>query len=317
MSVYTPVSLMDAQHLLTGYAIGEATQISGITEGVVNSNFRLSTTTGQYILTLVENPEHGKELPWLITLLDQLAATQLPTPRPVRDQQGLAIHPLHGKASLLVTLLPGVSPQHPTPHQCRQIGETLARIHTLPRGKLEVRDNPMGIARWYLLLHQLTTRMAAGELRWLQEELGQAKLFFANPHLPTGLCHADLFPDNSLFQEEQLTGVIDFHFACHDKWLYDLAISINAWCFRPDGTLDDALLTPLWQGYQRHRQVTDLEIAWLDQACRTASLRFALTRLVARWFPKAGATVTCKPPEEYLNRLQFHRDNSIRQWITR
>src|SRR4029079_456674 len=71
--------------------------------------------------------------------------------------------------------------------------------------------------------------------------------------LPTGVIHADLFNDNVLFLNEQLSGLIDFYFACNDALAYDVAICLNAWCFEPDGSLNATKARALLQAYEKLR----------------------------------------------------------------
>ncbi len=56
---------------------------------------------------------------------------------------------------------------------------------------------------------------------------------------PAGLSaaaiHADLFPDNVLMRGDQVTGLIDFYFACTDIRAFDLAIMHAAWAFDANG----------------------------------------------------------------------------------
>jgi homoserine kinase type II len=125
--------------------------------------------------------------------------------------------------------------------------------------------------------------------------------------LPAGVIHADLFPDNVFFRGEQVSGVIDFYFACTDFLAYDLAVCLNAWCFETDGSLNVTKARLLINGYRRARSVTPAELAALPLFARGSALRFLLTRLFDWLNQPAGALVRPKDPLEYLRKLRFHR----------
>ena len=124
--------------------------------------------------------------------------------------------------------------------------------------------------------------------------------------LPAGVIHADLFPDNVFFRDEQLTGLIDFYFACNDFYAYDIAICLNAWCFEPDGAFNVTKARLLLHAYCRERDFSSDELAALPLLARGASLRFLLTRLYDWLNHQEGAFVQPKDPREYLRKLRFH-----------
>jgi homoserine kinase type II len=125
--------------------------------------------------------------------------------------------------------------------------------------------------------------------------------------LPRGVVHADLFPDNVFFLGEELSGLIDFYFACDDILAYDLAICLNAWCFEPDGSYNVTKGKALLSGYVDVRMMSADELLSLPLLARGASLRFLLTRLVDWLDVPPGALVRPKDPLEYLKKLRFHQ----------
>src|SRR4029077_15415356 len=128
------------------------------------------------------------------------------------------------------------------------------------------------------------------------------------PHdLPTGVIHADLFPDNVFFREREVSGLIDFYFACTDFLAYDLAICLNAWCFEADGSLNVTKARLLLDGYRQERPPPPSELAALPVLARGSALRFLLTRLFDWLYQPVGALVRPKDPLEYLRKLRFHR----------
>ena len=125
--------------------------------------------------------------------------------------------------------------------------------------------------------------------------------------LPAGVIHADLFPDNVFFLGDDLSGLIDFYFACNDFLVYDLSICLNAWCFEKDGAYNITKGKAMIEGYLSVRPLSAEEIAALPVLCRGSALRFFLTRLYDWLTTPEGALVVKKDPLEYLKKLRFHR----------
>ena len=125
--------------------------------------------------------------------------------------------------------------------------------------------------------------------------------------LPIGVIHADLFPDNVFFHDREVSGLIDFYFACTDFLAYDLAICLNAWCFEADGSFNVTKARLLLDGYRQVRALSAAELAALPLLARGSALRFLLTRLYDWLNQTEGALVRPKDPLEYLKKLRFHR----------
>ncbi len=130
------------------------------------------------------------------------------------------------------------------------------------------------------------------------------------PHaLPKGVIQADLCPDNVFFfpGKEDVSGLIDFYFACNDLLAYDIAICMNAWCFEPDSSFNVTKAKNLLSYYGKVRGLSDAELAALPVLARGASLRFLLTRLYDWVNTPKDALVTPKNPREYITKLRFHQ----------
>ncbi|MBF0124901.1 MAG: homoserine kinase [Magnetococcales bacterium] len=312
MSVYTQVGLPELVTLLERYPLGTLVSLSGMTNGIDNSNYRLETSGGVYVLTLIENSAQVERLPQLLALLTHLSKNAIPCPLPIADNSGQLLQQLAGKPALLVNLLPGCSPTAPTAGECYQVGQLLANIHRVGQHFSPQPSNLNGLPQWRMLLDRLRPLLFEQQpelLRQIEQEIDRLSDGFFNQSMPAGLCHSDLFPDNSLFVDGKLTGVLDFHFACHEQLIYDVAIMINAWGFQADGSPNLDRLRALWQGYCALRPPVTEELVAFNDALRAAAMRFLLTRLRDRYFPRTGQQVLRKPPEEYLTRLQFHQQH--------
>lgn len=309
MAVYTEISGEQLAEFVARYDIGTVLSFKGIAEGVENSNFLLVTERGPYILTLYEKRVDPKDLPFFLGLMNHLAAKGERCPTAVADRNGDTLGTLAGKPAAIITFLQGIWVRRPRREHCAAVGRAMARLHLAAADFTMRRDNALSLTGWIMLADTLipeADRVAkglgdeiAGEVAFLREHWPTA--------LPSGVIHADLFPDNVFFLGEELSGLIDFYFACNDMLAYDIAICLNAWCFELDQALNVTKAKALLDGYRQVRPLEATEIDMLPVLCRGAALRFLLTRLNDWLSVPEGALVTPKDPLEYLAKLRFHR----------
>lgn len=309
MAVYTEVPDEALEAFLAGYDIGALLSVKGIAEGVENSNFLLVTESGPYILTLYEKRVKAADLPFFLGLMEHLAARGINCPLPVKNRAGAALGELAGRPASIVTFLRGVWVRRPRMEHCAAVGEVLARLHQAAEGFAITRPNALSVAAWRPLFAMSAERadtVSQGLCSEIESELDYLEARWPAA-LPFGVIHADLFPDNVFFLQQQLSGVIDFYFACNDFLAYDAAICVNAWCFETDGSLNITKSRALLSGYQKVRRFTPEEVAALPLFARGSALRFLLTRLYDWLTVPPGALVVPKDPLEYYKKLRFHR----------
>jgi homoserine kinase type II len=109
------------------------------------------------------------------------------------------------------------------------------------------------------------------------------------------------------FRDREVSGLIDFYFACTDAFAYDLAICLNAWCFEPDGSLNVTKSRLLIESYRAGRPLSRGELEAMPLLARGSAFRFLMTRLYDWLNQPAGALVRLKDPLEFLRKLRFHR----------
>lgn len=309
MAVYTDIPDDELNSHLLRYDIGDLHAIKGIAEGVENSNFLITTDTGTYILTLYEKRVDAADLPFFLGLMKHLSSCGMNCPEPVEMRSGESLGTLAGRPAAIVSFLDGISLRRPSSANCRQAGEALARMHVAADNFDISRDNALGLSDWRPLFEK--SRAGADGVVAGLAELIETELDFLEDNwpdkLPAGVIHADMFPDNVLFLKGQLSGVIDFYFACNDLLALDIAICLNAWCFETDWSFNITKAGALLSGYQSVRVLEREEYEALPLLCRGSALRFLLTRLYDWLNVPPNALVTPKDPSEYIAKLKFHK----------
>jgi len=309
MAVYTDVAAEDLQQFLAAYDVGDLLAYKGIAEGVENSNFLVHASCGYFILTLYEKRVAAQDLPFFLGLMEHLASRGLTCPQPVKTRTGETLGKLAGRPAALVTFLEGMWIRRPSLAHCAALGGALAKLHLAGADFTMTRRNALSVAGWRSLAASAggrAERVQKGLQQAITAELDHLEARWPRD-LPQGVIHADLFPDNVFFLGDQLSGLIDFYFACTDTLAYDVAICLNAWCFEADHSYNVTKGRGLLQAYMKTRPMSERERGALPLLARGAALRFLLTRLVDWLEVPAGALVRPKDPLEYHRKLRFHQ----------
>lgn len=301
MSVYTTVTENQLQQFLENYSLGQLKSFEGIAAGIENTNYFVTTTEGEFVLTLFEVLTK-EELPFYVELMAFLNEHEIPSAHPIADNQQEYLRELNSKPAIIMQRLSGKSVDTPTVHHCSEIGGALAELHRQGLSFRKYQANSRG-ERWrYDTGKQLLTKLPVNDAEFLENELKE----HANhdyQSLPGGVIHADMFRDNVLFDDGKLTGILDFYNACNDSWLYDLAITVNDWCIAAQGELDFERAYALCHSYRQVRKPAQVELELWPLMTRIAALRFWLSRLWSQTYPQEGELTFQKDPVEFKNIL--------------
>lgn len=311
MAVYTHISEKELKSFLADYQIAELAGFEGITKGVENTNYLLRTVEGPYILTLFEKRVKETDLPFFFAFKQHLVDRGFRCPAGIKRRDGKLFGQLCGRPAVLVSFLKGeeIAAEDLMPDHCAQMGRMLARLHLAAADFEESRPNTMGLSAWAAIAEETAEKadgIEEGLADLIETEIATQS---ANrkDDLPRGVIHADLFPDNVFFKDGELHGILDFYFACTDSFVYDLALTANAWGFLKGDKRQphfDALLA----AYSAERPLNADERAAFPLMLRAAALRILVTRTQAWLAHSADDQVVPKDPREYSKILRTHQN---------
>ena len=178
--------------------------------------------------------------------------------------------------------------------------------------------NLRGLSWWRETVPGLLPRLPVRSRGVLEQEMAVQSTFASSaayPELPGSAVHADLFRDNILIVEGEhgpkVGGIIDFYFAGHDTWVFDLAVTVNDWCTRDSDCSFDQLRLYAMQAYQRVRPVSRQEQSAWPYALRAAALRFWISRLHDAFAPRPAEMITPKNPGHFEQMLLSRRQDAL------
>ena len=316
MSVYTIIVENELRAFLANYNVGELESYKGISDGIENTNYFVNTNHGRFVLTIFEHHDF-EEMQYYLNLMHHLADHKVPSAKPVADKQGNYLSHFKDKPIALVERLDGGSITNTTVNHCQQLGDAMGKMHAAGLSYNARQTNPRGPLWCQETAAKLIEHLSTDEQSVLNTEVHFQKEQ-RHADLPRGVIHADLFRDNALWFEDNFSGIIDFYYSCDDVLLYDLAITANDWCSKGDASLDEEKVIALLTHYHQHRPLNDLEQQYWPAMLRAGALRFWLSRLYDKHFPRPGELVHTKNPDEFksilLDRIK-QSDSYLNYWL--
>ncbi|MDU0810739.1 MAG: homoserine kinase [Burkholderia sp.] len=322
MAVFTDISNSDLLKWMRSYMLGEVVEFRGVPSGTENSNFFLTTTCGEYILTIFENLV-AKQLPFYLNLMRYLAARGIPVPNPIQRDDGALFGEFHRKPAAVFTKLFGEVVLEPETIHCAKVGQMLAQMHLSVQGYSGNQPNLRSLSWWNQNVPEILPFVCEEKRELLKNELAHQIRFFKSDYyavLPSGACHCDLFRDNVLFEKVssnsnhllQLRGFLDFYFAGYDKFLFDVAVTVNDWCVNlTTGKLNHILSKALLYAYKKIRPFTVEERLQWNNMLRAGAYRFWVSRLYDFYLPRPSEMLKPHDPSHFERILREHIKNPV------
>lgn len=305
--------------LLKGYDLGTLASFKAVSNGIENSNYFVTTVrpdgSGEHywVLTILEQPSNAQDQ--LVSVLDHCESAGLPVAAIIRSNTGEAFTAVAGKPAVFCRRLPGHHVFNPTENQCQALGRFLARMHIAGNGWADKLPPYPRDAQWLKEKAQLAKQhISFTDSRLLSDTVHRLQTLLSRGdvgELPQGLIHGDLFRDNVLFNENGLSGVLDFHHASFGTLLFDLAVVANDWCSDSHGVLDPDRTMQLLRAYHAIRPLTASEVWFFGTFLLYAGAAFWMSRLSVVVANKSGGPRRVKNPEEFRDVVRQHTAHSL------
>jgi len=311
MAVYTKLSEKQLIEFFLKYNLGKILNYNEIKEGIENTNYFIKTEKGKFILTLYEKRVDEKDLPFFISLMRNLFDKNFPSPEPIINKNGNYISEILNKKAAVVSFLDGSSKKNLNANECYQVGVNAAKLHLITKDLKGKRENKLSVNSWRKIYNNIkkdSSKIHPNLSQIIEKNLEETEKKWPTK-IPSGIIHADLFPDNIFFKNNKLSGIIDYYFSCYDFYAFEIAICLNALCFEGKNenlSFNVTKAKKFINGYSSIRELTEEEKNSLKVLCQGAALRFLLTRVFDYLNLTDGAIVKVKDPIEYLKRLEFH-----------
>jgi homoserine kinase type II len=298
VAVHVVLDRDQIRSILSLYHLDDLEDFGGIAEGSINTSYWVQVNGRRYFLRITEK-KRVDDMIYEKELLLHLDRQGVAVPRLIKNVARGTFTPWasRGRYVSLFEYMPGrelgvfeVRPRHVT-----KIGRYAGALHTSTKTFVRTRHNEFNLASLDAKMRRIQRalqkkRLAkrfTDDVTALTAEITRQKKRRLDD-LPVGTVHGDLFIDNAKFRDDDLVGCIDFEMASTERLVWDVAVTLNDWCWQPTtkqmggpaGRFHLGRVRAFLEAYDRTRPLTKAERRALPHELRLAAARFAITRIV-------------------------------------
>lgn len=278
MAVYTSLSPSDVQLICQCYGLSQPKSITPIAQGMENSNYFFHFADGQDVVVTLFEEISFEQAAFFCQFLQQLPSAGIPVAAPINTLSGESWITLYHKPLIICPKIAGKHLETPNRSQCQAVGHALAKFHNFTEANPQAFTGVRAIQWLENLAQSSLSLLSANDQVHVKTAMQQFEQVKNLATLRKGLCHCDLFRDNSLFVGDDLTAILDFYSASEHFYLFDLAVLINDWAHNQGINL--AKQQAIVEAYQNLRPLSKKEQQYLPLFLRIAAMRFWLSRLL-------------------------------------
>ena len=281
MASYTQIGLTEAEDILKLYGRSNVQKITPLSLGISNSNYRVDLENG-VVLLKISNDKNQSQLTDEQSIL--LYLNQRGYPYSLKPFALLNQNLVYTYGQYFGVLFPFVEgiPPGPSDYTCKEVGQALAHLHSVKHDREELSKlrphESVGFGAQEILNYSKSSLCPIDFKEAFDQFFpDQLKAFIDTP-FEKGIIHGDLYYDNTLFNNNHLSTVLDFEQAGIGEYLLDLGISISGTCLEK-GRVITPLVNSYLEGYEEVRKLSSDEKKYLDQAIILGLMSISLWRI--------------------------------------
>ena len=312
MAVYTKIKTSDISPLFN--KIGEINSVEGIKEGVENTNYLITLKNKKkLIFTIFEKRTKGSDLPFFNNAMYEFNQSGINCPSAI-EVNNKSIFEVQNKSCAIYSFIEGKKISKPNSENLNSLGDTVSKMHEIGLKSNLRRTNDMLTPTWKYIIKKFEDYQGQHktELKEVIKLINDMYDKFSN-QLRTALIHADLFKDNIFFEDNKISGLIDFFFTCSDTIVYDFSTLVNAWFFDYQ-KFEENNFNLFFNRYFSLIEWNELEKNNLNFYLKVSAIRFFMTRLHDKYFNASGE-VNHKDPLEFFEIINFHKNNNLQDFF--